>query len=97
MLGSFNHAARPDVSTLPFARRIDLGPDADRGIGRWAVGLGEPHVNLVSAVDDDGTEVAGARLPAVAAPAVVYIGWNAATSTACRTYAAAVCGLPPIP
>lgn len=35
------------------------------------------HVDLVSAVDDDGNEVAGVRLPAVAAPLATYTGWNA--------------------
>lgn len=35
------------------------------------------HVNLVSAVDEDGNEVAGIQLPAVAAPLATYTGWNA--------------------
>ncbi|KQH78832.1 hypothetical protein AO501_17510 [Mycobacterium gordonae] len=35
------------------------------------------HVDLVSAVDEDGNEVAGIRLPAVAAPLAAYTGWNA--------------------
>ncbi|MFV8317532.1 alpha/beta hydrolase domain-containing protein [Mycobacterium sp. 23] len=35
------------------------------------------HVDLVSAVDEDGNEVAGIRLPAVAAPLATYTGWNA--------------------
>lgn len=34
-------------------------------------------VDLVSAIDDDGNEVAGIRLPAVAAPLATYTGWNA--------------------
>jgi hypothetical protein len=38
---------------------------------------GESHVDLVSAVDEDGNEVAGIRLPAVAAPLAAYTGWNA--------------------
>lgn len=38
---------------------------------------GQSHVDLVSAVDQDGNEVAGIRLPAVAAPLAVYTGWNA--------------------
>ena len=33
-------------------------------------------VDLVSAVDEDGNEVAGIRLPAVAAPLATYTGWN---------------------
>ncbi|TDK99984.1 hypothetical protein EI067_03025 [Mycobacterium paragordonae] len=35
------------------------------------------HVDLVSAVDEDGNELAGIRLPAVAAPLATYTGWNA--------------------
>ncbi|OBK28491.1 hypothetical protein A5634_20445 [Mycobacterium asiaticum] len=38
---------------------------------------GQSHVDLVSAVDADGNEVAGIRLPAVAAPLATYTGWNA--------------------
>jgi hypothetical protein len=76
VLSLFSYATAPDPSALPHARRIDLGPDADRGIGRWPVKLGEPYVDLVSAVDDDGNEVAGIRLPAVAAPLAAYTGWN---------------------
>jgi hypothetical protein len=76
VLSLFSYTTAPDPSALPHARRIDLGPDADRGIGRWPVKLGEPYVDLVSAVDDDGNEVAGIRLPAVAAPLAAYTGWN---------------------
>lgn len=35
------------------------------------------EIDLVSAVDADGNEVAGIRLPAVAAPLATYTGWNA--------------------
>jgi hypothetical protein len=76
VLSGFGHTSAPDPSALPYARCIDLGPDADRGIGRWPVKLGEQYVDLVSAVDDDGNEVAGIRLPAVAAPLASYTGWN---------------------
>ncbi|MBO0880266.1 MAG: hypothetical protein J2P17_07915 [Mycobacterium sp.] len=76
VLARFAHTARPDPAILSRARRIDLGPDADRGIGRWPVRLGQPYVDLVSAVDDDGNEVAGIRLPAVTAPLATYTGWN---------------------
>lgn len=76
VLKSFPHAARPDPAALPVARRVDLGPEADAGVGRWPVRLGAPLVDLVSAVDDDGNEIAGVRLPAVALPAAAYTGWN---------------------
>ena len=76
VLSVFSHTTTPDPSALPHTRYIDLGPEADRGIGRWPVKLGEPYVDLVSAVDADGNEVAGVRLPAVAAPLAAYTGWN---------------------
>jgi hypothetical protein len=76
VLSAFAHAAAPDPASLPYARSVDLGPDADCGIGRWPVRLGETYVDLVSAVDADGNEVAGIRLPAVAAPLATFTGWN---------------------
>jgi hypothetical protein len=77
VLSSFGYAHTPGPAWLPYTRHVDLGPDADRGIGRWPVRLGEAFVDLVSAVDADGNEVAGIRLPAVAAPLAGYTGWNA--------------------
>ncbi|WP_006246015.1 alpha/beta hydrolase domain-containing protein [Mycolicibacterium tusciae] len=76
VLSVFSHTTAPDPSALPSARSIDLGREAHRGIGRWPVKLGDPYVDLVSAVDEDGNEVAGIRLPAVAAPLAAYTGWN---------------------
>lgn len=76
VLSYFAHASAPDVSSMPFARSVDLGPDADKGIGQWPVRLGETFVDVVSAVDADGNELAGIRLPAVAAPLAAYTGWN---------------------
>ena len=76
ILSVFSHTNAPDPSALPYTRQIDLGPDADRGIGTWPVKQGESFVDLVSAVDADGNEVAGIRLPAVAAPLAAYTGWN---------------------
>jgi hypothetical protein len=59
-------------------RRLDFGP-------RWyAEGIadvvppnvGSPYRALVPAVDADGNEVAGIRLPDVAVPLGTYSGWN---------------------
>ncbi|BDB40748.1 MULTISPECIES: alpha/beta hydrolase domain-containing protein [Mycobacterium] len=77
VLSTFAYANTPSPAWLPVSRRVDLGPEADRGIGTWPAKLGESHVDLVSAVDADGNEVAGIRLPAVAAPLAAYTGWNA--------------------
>jgi hypothetical protein len=56
-----------------FAARGDAcTPDADAlPIGRSAAATA-----VVSALDADGNEVAGIRLPQVAVPAAVYTGWN---------------------
>src|SRR5579864_4411946 len=35
-----------------------------------------PYTTFVSAVDSDGNEVAGIRLPAIAVPLATYTGWN---------------------
>ena len=58
--------------------RLDLGP-------RWATQriadfvppkIGPPYRTLVPAVDADGNERAGIRLPDVAVPVATYVGWN---------------------
>ena len=76
VLSMFSHTSAPDSSALPVARAIDLGPGAALGVGSWPVKLGESFVDLVSAVDADGNEVAGIRMPSVAAPVAAYTGWN---------------------
>ena len=81
VLSAFGHAAAPDLASLPYARSVDLGPDAHRGIGTWPVKLGETFVDLVSATDADRNELAGVRLPAVAGPLATYTGWNSRRHT----------------
>ena len=76
VLACFDHVAKPDLDALPWARRVDLGPAAPHGVGRWPVTLGACYPDLVSAVDEDGNEIAGVRLPAVSVPCAVYTGWN---------------------
>ena len=66
----------PDVDVLNVTREVDLGPDVARGIGRWPLQLGAEMAAVVSDVDESGNEVAGIRLPAVAAPIAAYTGWN---------------------
>jgi hypothetical protein len=67
----------PASDALPGMPPIDLGPESDRGIGRFPpVVTGPPRPCLVSVVDGDGNEVAGVRLPAVAVPLAVSVGWN---------------------
>ena len=56
-------------------RRLDFGPD--RAVPTVIPpGVGEAYPFLVSAVDSDGNEVGGIRLPAIAVPLATYTGWN---------------------
>ncbi len=56
-------------------RRLDFGPD--RTIPTVVPpAVGDAYPSMVSAVDADGNEVGGIRLPAVEAPLATYTGWN---------------------
>jgi hypothetical protein len=59
-------------------RRLDLGPRwRTEGIANNVPPLvGEPYRTLVPAVDADGNERAGVRLPELAVPLATYAGWN---------------------
>jgi hypothetical protein len=61
---------------MMWLRVVDLGPDSHRGIPRWPATFGAALPDLVSAVDGDGNEVAGVRLPEVAVPVGTFTGWN---------------------
>jgi hypothetical protein len=64
-----------DPAQLPTLRRLDLGPDTDRGISRVPAQTGEPYPSYVSAIDTDGNELAGIRLPDVSVPVATHTGW----------------------
>lgn len=66
----------PDPALLPTIRCLDLGPEAARGIGRYPAVAGEQYPNYVSAVDADGNERGGLRMPDVTVPAATYTGWD---------------------
>jgi len=66
----------PDPDVLPVLRTVDLGPDADRGITRHPVVEGETYPAVVSAVDADGNELAGVRLPDLTVPLGTHTGFN---------------------
>jgi hypothetical protein len=38
--------------------------------------VGKPYANLVAAIDEDGNELAGIRLPDISVPLATYTGWN---------------------
>jgi hypothetical protein len=69
-------SAVPDAGRLKRLRRLDLGPDAQDGIGRYPPDAGEAYTTYLPAVDSDGNELGGVRLPDVAVPLATYTGWN---------------------
>lgn len=73
---AFPAATVPVPERLLTIRRLDLGPDADKGVGSFPPRSGEAYPTLVSAVDADGNEVAGIRLPDLTVPVASYTGWN---------------------
>ena len=66
----------PGRSKLWIIRTIDLGPRAGEGIGVYPPAEGETYPCLVSAVDHDGNELAGIRLPDLTRPVASHAGWN---------------------
>lgn len=71
----------PGVETsarVHYAYRADYGPDfATRGVvAREPPQIGRRFPIRVSAVDADGNELSGVRLPEIAAPLATYSGWN---------------------
>lgn len=65
-----------DATRMITQRRIDAGEESARGILRYPVQEGDPFPDLVSAVDADGNEVGGIRLPDVSVPIATHTGWN---------------------
>ncbi len=56
-------------------RRLDFGPD--RVVPTvMPPAVGDEYPMLMSAVDADGNEVGGIRLPAIEVPLATYAGWN---------------------
>ena len=55
--------------------RMDFGPEPGVAAQGPAV-LGKPYPVLVPAVDADGNEMAGLRLPMIAVPLATHTGWN---------------------
>ena len=56
-------------------RRLDFGPD--RAVPTVIPPtVGDAYPSMVSAVDADGNEIGGVRLPAVEVPLATYTGWN---------------------
>lgn len=66
----------PDDDALPALWQVDLGSESDTGVARWPAKLGAAWPDLVSAIDEDGNETAGIRLPEIAVPVATHTGWN---------------------
>lgn len=66
----------PDPQRLPFVRTVDMGGDEEAGIGRYPAQEGAFYPALVPAVDADGNETAGIRMPDIVAPVGTHAGWN---------------------
>lgn len=73
-------AALPGVRFPPRttrAMRLDYGPETAQGRTLQLPPIeGEPYPSLVSAVDADGNELAGIRLPDLTVPLATHTGWN---------------------
>ena len=66
----------PDPKRLPFVRTVDMGGEEATGVGRYPAQEGAFYPALVPAVDGDGNEMAGIRMPDIAVPVGTYAGWN---------------------
>ncbi len=61
----------------PQVTRVDFGPEAAQGIATTLPPKeGEAYPHFVPAVDPDGNELSGIRLPDVTVPLATYTGWN---------------------
>src|SRR5207302_2814091 len=63
-------------NALPRRWRLDFGPEAERGVLHYPPAQGPPYAVLVSAIDEDGNEIAGVRLPDVRVPLATHTGWT---------------------
>jgi hypothetical protein len=66
----------PDLQHMRQFTRVDLGPAAADGVARYPIREGAPYATLVPALDADGNERAGIRLPLVSVPLATFTGWN---------------------
>ncbi len=69
--------ALPDAAAMTWVYPLDLGPDAERGIGVLPATTGPaPYPDWVSTVDQNGNEAAGLVMPDVAVPVASHTGFN---------------------
>ena len=63
------------VEPLPHNSRLDFGREEGK-FSRLPPTVGKPYPNLVPAVDQDGNELSGIRLPDISVPLATHSGWN---------------------
>ena len=69
--------ALPRPDRLPSLAPMDLGEHADEGVPALpARFVGEPYPSPVAAVDEDGNETGGLRMPDVSVPVATHAGFN---------------------
>ncbi len=66
----------PDSTRIFRLRVVDVGPLAERGVVTHPIKEGDLRPDYVSALDDDGNEIAGIRLPDLTVPVATHTGWN---------------------
>ena len=76
-LNSIPALVTPDPALLPSIYPLDLGPHADQGVAQLPADRnGASYPCVVSAVDADGNEIGGVRMPDVSVPVASYAGFN---------------------
>ena len=64
-------------SFMSYMSRLDFGPGTEAGIATTLPPVvGKDYPALVSAVDEDGNELGGIRLPDISVPLATHTGWN---------------------
>ena len=76
-LGAVPGFALPRPDRLPSLAPMDLGARADEGVPTLPARFtGDPYPSPVSAVDADGNETGGVRMPDVSVPVSTHAGFN---------------------
>jgi hypothetical protein len=80
---AYSFSMLPNITMVVVRRlwslpKLDFGPDASNGVGTYPplIKLTDQFPTLVSAVDVDGNETAGIRLPDISVPLGTHTGWN---------------------
>lgn len=76
-LSAFPGLALPDAAAMTWVYPLDLGLNAEQGIGDMPAKIGPtPYPDWVSILDGNGNEAAGIPMPDVAVPVASHTGFN---------------------